>query len=104
MWKIIRCQVVHLAERFFQHGSNHTIDGTFCDPYYGGNQNFVGWDTISCPRIRLGASEADVAAGAKLEPNHQSATIMTPTQRWQVTNTRSAKEEWRCLRTLQKLM
>ena len=28
---------------------------------------------INYPGIRLGASEADVAAGAKLEPNHQSA-------------------------------
>jgi len=58
---------------FFNMVRNHTIDGTFCDPYYGGNQNFVGWDMINYPGIRLGASEADVAAGAELEPNHQSA-------------------------------
>src|SRR5437879_9709544 len=25
----------------------HTIQGTFCDPYYGGNANFAGWDLIS---------------------------------------------------------
>lgn len=58
---------------FFNMLRSHTIDGTFCDPYYGGNQNFVGWDMLRYPGIRLGASEADVAAGAKLEPNHQSA-------------------------------
>ena len=64
---------VNCGKDFFNMVRNHTIDGTFCDPYYGGNQNFVGWDMINYPGIRLGASEADVAAGAKLEPNHQSA-------------------------------
>ena len=58
---------------FFNLVRNHTIDGTFCDPYYGGNQNFVGWDMLEYPGVRLSASETDVAKGANLEPNHQSA-------------------------------
>jgi len=58
---------------FFNMVRSHTIDGTFCDPYYGGNQNFVGWDMIRYPGIRLSASETDVAQGAALEANHQSA-------------------------------
>lgn len=58
---------------FFNMLRSHTIDGTFCDPYYGGNQQFVGWDMINYPGIRLSASETDVAQGAALEPNHQSA-------------------------------
>ena len=58
---------------FFNMVRSHTIDGTFCDPYYGGNQDFVGWDMIHYPGIRLGASETDVAQGADLAPNHQSA-------------------------------
>ena len=58
---------------FFNMIRSHTIDGTFCDPYYGGNQNFVGWDMLKYPGIRLSASETDVALGAALEPNHQSA-------------------------------
>ena len=61
------------AAGFFNMVRNHTIDGTFCDPYYGGNQNFVGWDMVRYPGIRLGASETDVAKGALLQPNHQSA-------------------------------
>lgn len=61
------------AAGFFSMVRNHTIDGTFCDPYYGGNRNFVGWDMLRYPGIRLGASEADVAQGANLPPNHQSA-------------------------------
>lgn len=58
---------------FFNMLRSHTIDGTFCDPYYGGNQDFVGWDMLRYPGIRLGVSEADVAAGANLSPTHQSA-------------------------------
>ena len=27
----------------------HTLQGTFGDPYYGGNANFVGWDLIGYP-------------------------------------------------------
>lgn len=58
---------------FFTMVRSHTIDGTFCDPYYGGNQGFLGWDMIRYPGIRLSASETDVAQGAILAPNHQSA-------------------------------
>lgn len=58
---------------FFNKVRSQTIDGTFCDPYYGGNREFVGWDLLRYPGIRLGASDADVAAGASLTPTHQSA-------------------------------
>lgn len=61
------------AGSFFAMVRNHTIDGTFCDPYYGGNRHFVGWDMLRYPGVRLGASESDVALGAQLAPNHQSA-------------------------------
>ena len=33
--------------------ATHTIQGTFGDPYYGGNANFVGWDLIGYPGVRL---------------------------------------------------
>lgn len=58
---------------FFNMVRSHTINGTFCDPYYGGNQGFVGWDMLGYPGIRLGVSESDVARGADLAPNHESA-------------------------------
>jgi len=61
------------SSSFFNMVRRHTIDGTFCDPYYGGNQGFVGWDMLGYPGIRLSASETDVAQGAILVPNHQSA-------------------------------
>ena len=58
---------------FFNLVRSDAIDGTFCDPYYGGNQNFVGWDMLGYPGIHLSASETDVAKGPDLAPNHQSA-------------------------------
>jgi gluconate 2-dehydrogenase gamma chain len=45
------------AATFFDLVRAHTIQGTFCDPYYGGNANFVGWDLIGYPGIRLAVSE-----------------------------------------------
>ena len=61
------------AGSFFNMLRNHCIDGTFCDPYYGGNRNFVGWDMIHYPGVRQSASDRDVRAGSALPPNHQSA-------------------------------
>jgi gluconate 2-dehydrogenase gamma chain len=58
---------------FFAMVRSHTIDGTFCDPYYGGNRNFVGWDMLGYPGIRLAVSESDMAQGENLASNHLSA-------------------------------
>jgi gluconate 2-dehydrogenase gamma chain len=41
------------AATFFNLVRAHTIQGTFCDPYYGGNANFVGWDLIGFPGLRM---------------------------------------------------
>ena len=55
--------------------SNHTLQGTFGDPYYGGNANFVGWDLIGYPGVRTMVTAADQQAleTRQLKPNHQSA-------------------------------
>jgi len=44
------------AAAFFNLVRTHTIQGTFCDPYYGGNANFVGWDLIGYPGLRMAVS------------------------------------------------
>ncbi len=66
------------AAGFFNLLRNHTISGTFCDPYYGGNRDFIGWDMLRYPGVRTGASERDVELGADLPPNHQSAYDYPP--------------------------
>ena len=53
------------AATFFNLVRAHTIQGTFCDPYYGGgNADFVGWDLVGYPGIRLavGANEQRMKA------------------------------------------
>ena len=51
----------------------HTIQGTFGDPYYGGNANFVGWDLIGYPGVRLTVAPADQRLDARPVPTRQSA-------------------------------
>ncbi len=58
---------------FFAMVRTHTLQGTFGDPYYGGNANFVGWDMIGYPGVRTNVSAEDQRLGVKLTPNHKSA-------------------------------
>jgi gluconate 2-dehydrogenase gamma chain len=63
------------SAQFFTLLLNHTRQGTFGDPYYGGNANFVGWDLIGYPGVRTTVSADDqkrLEAG-QLRPNHRSA-------------------------------
>jgi hypothetical protein len=61
------------AATFFALVRAHTIQGTFCDPYYGGNADFVGWDLIGYPGIRLTVTADEQRMGAKPKPVRQSA-------------------------------
>jgi gluconate 2-dehydrogenase gamma chain len=60
---------------FFNMVLNHTHQGTFGDPYYGGNVNFVGWDLIAYPGIRtvVTATDQKHLESNELKPNHKSA-------------------------------
>jgi hypothetical protein len=61
------------AGLFFNVVLSHTIQGTFGDPFYGGNANFVGWDLIGYPGIRLTATANDQRMDAVPAPTHMSA-------------------------------
>jgi gluconate 2-dehydrogenase gamma chain len=58
---------------FFGLLRTHTIQGTFCDPYYGGNANFVGWDLIGYPGVRMAVTADDQRMSAAPKPNRKSA-------------------------------
>ena len=58
---------------FFALVRTHTIQGTFCDPAYGGNQNFVGWDLIGYPGVRLNVTAADQRMSEYAKPIRRSA-------------------------------
>ena len=58
---------------FFALVRTHTIQGTFCDPAYGGNANFVGWDLIGYPGLRLAVTADDQRMASRLKPMRRSA-------------------------------
>jgi hypothetical protein len=58
---------------FFNLVRAHTIQGTFSDPYYGGNANFVGWNLIGYPGLRLAVGAADQSLDPATAPLRQSA-------------------------------
>jgi gluconate 2-dehydrogenase gamma chain len=58
---------------FFGLVRTHTIQGTFCDPVYGGNANFVGWDLLGYPGVRLNVTAADQRMAEYAKPIRRSA-------------------------------
>jgi len=58
---------------FFNLVRTHTIQGTFSDPFYGGNENFVGWDLIGYPGARVVVSANLQRMDVKPEPSRKSA-------------------------------
>ena len=58
---------------FFSLVRTHTIQGTFCDPAYGGNANFAGWDLLGYPGVRLNVTAADQRMAAPPKPVRRSA-------------------------------
>jgi len=44
---------------FFTRVRRLTLEGMFCDPSYGGNKNFAGWDLIRYPGARLAVGPED---------------------------------------------
>ena len=61
------------AATFFNLVRAHTIQGTFCDPYYGGNADFVGWDLVGYPGVRLAVTANEQRLDPRLTPTHRSA-------------------------------
>jgi gluconate 2-dehydrogenase gamma chain len=60
---------------FFAMVRNHVIQGTFGDPYYGGNRDFIGWDMVGYPGVRIAVTpelQRQLERG-ELQPNHNSA-------------------------------
>jgi gluconate 2-dehydrogenase gamma chain len=58
---------------FFTIIRGHTLQGTFCDPIYGGNANLVGWDLLGYPGVRLNVTAAEQNMSTPARLNHRSA-------------------------------
>ena len=74
---------------FFNTVRTHTIEGTFSDPYYGGNRDFVGWELLGYPGVRIASSTDDVRQGSALAPSRQSAYDMPTYTKDPVTGTQA---------------
>jgi hypothetical protein len=61
------------SSTFFNLVRTHTIQGMFSDPYYGGNANFVGWDLLGYPGLRMMVTEDDQRMSVQPTPNRRSA-------------------------------
>lgn len=61
------------ASSFFNLVRAHTIQGTFSDPFYGGNASFIGWDLIGYPGARTTVSANMQRMDRKPEPSRKSA-------------------------------
>lgn len=65
--------VFQTAPAFFALIRTHTIQGTFSDPFYGGNANFIGWDLIGYPGARTTVAANLQLLDRKPEPSRKSA-------------------------------
>jgi gluconate 2-dehydrogenase gamma chain len=61
------------ATVFFNLVRGHTLQGMFCDPAYGGNAGFVGWDLLGYPGVRLTVAAADQDMARPPARNHKGA-------------------------------
>jgi len=61
------------AAAFFELLLTHTVEGTFSDPYYGGNRDFIGWDLLGYPGIRLAVGPAEQRLSVPPDPTRLSA-------------------------------
>ena len=50
-----------------------TLEGMFSDPYYGGNQGYIGWDLIGYPGAIMSSTAQMQQMGGRLPPLHTSA-------------------------------
>jgi gluconate 2-dehydrogenase gamma chain len=66
-------QIPNAPMGFFNTIRTHAIQGTFSDPFYGGNYNGIGWDIIKYPGVRTTVPAEYQQWNVELKPNRQSA-------------------------------
>ncbi len=60
------------SRAFFTRFRRLTLEGTFSDPFYGGNRGFAGWDIIGYPGPRLAVSPEEQKMHVTIKPLHMS--------------------------------
>jgi gluconate 2-dehydrogenase gamma chain len=57
---------------FFAAIREHTLQGMFSDPVYGGNKAFAGWDLLGYPGVSMPAAAGNQRLGVQVTAAHQS--------------------------------
>lgn len=58
---------------FFAMVRAHTWQGTFSDPYYGGNRDYIGWNLVGYPGVRTAVTPDEQRLGVVPPPVRRSA-------------------------------
>ncbi|MEP6961881.1 MAG: gluconate 2-dehydrogenase subunit 3 family protein, partial [Acidobacteriota bacterium] len=61
------------ARNFFNRARRLTLEGTFGDPHYGGNNNGIGWDIIRYPGPRPAVAPEQQRLNTPATPYRNSA-------------------------------
>lgn len=61
------------AASFLDMVLQHTVQGTFSDPHYGGNRDFIGWEMLGYPGLRLAVGPDEQAMDARSQTTRLSA-------------------------------
>lgn len=62
------------SRTFFDLVREHTLQGMFGDPYHGGNADFIGWDLLGFPGVKLAFGAAEQQLDVNVMPAHKSTT------------------------------
>jgi gluconate 2-dehydrogenase gamma chain len=65
------------ARTFFNLVLEHTQEGMFTDPYYGGNADFIGWDLLDFPGVKLEFTADEQQLNYPIVKAHRSAYSYT---------------------------
>ena len=60
------------SRAFFELVREHCLQGMFGDPVHGGNEDFVGWDLIGFPGVKLSFGAAEQQMDVTVVPAHKS--------------------------------
>lgn len=60
------------SRTFFELVREHCLQGMFGDPVHGGNEDFIGWDLLGFPGVKLSFSAAEQEMDVTVVPAHKS--------------------------------
>jgi gluconate 2-dehydrogenase gamma chain len=60
------------SRAFFELVREHCLQGMFGDPVHGGNEDFIGWDLLGFPGVKLSFAAAEQQLDVIVVPAHKS--------------------------------